>query len=240
MLGRMRITWLKRTRPFALVLIAAALAACGAETSTTNTTIASPRSSAPATSSTTAVDPYGTDPVVVRGTRDEVCQDGAAADRPGRAALAAHIDATWPQVLEVMGYECREINDPTQPECQRRVAPERSDCWSTHAAGRAIDVVVGGEADAPTPEGVALGDEIVDAFLAPRDGVDHHLARVTGVQEIIWNGHCWHPDDPGVTSAAAMEPCAIRGHANHVHLTLSDAGADGRTSWHARDRAPGG
>jgi hypothetical protein len=106
--------------------------------------------------------------------------------------------------------------------------------WSTHAAGRAIDVVVGGQPNLPTPESVALGDMIATAFLAERGGVAHYLARVTGIQEIIWNDRCWHPEDADVTSAADMKACSIRGHDNHVHLTLSEDGADGLTSWYER------
>jgi hypothetical protein len=180
----------------------------------------------------TTLDPYGNDPSHDEGTRLEVCRDGAAALRPGRAKLAAFIAERWPAVHEVLGYECREIDDPSRDGCDREVEPERSSCWSTHASGRAIDVVVGGAPDAASPDGARLGDEIATAFLAERSGGAHHLARITGVQEIIWNGRCWHADDAHVTDAPAMEPCGIRGHSNHVHLTLSDDGADARTSWY--------
>jgi hypothetical protein len=95
-------------------------------------------------------------------------------------------------------------------------------------------VVVGGEPDLATPDGEMLGDEIVDAFLAEHGAVAHHLARVTGVQQILWNGRCWHPEDRAVVRASEMRRCDVRGHANHVHLTLSDAGADGTTSWYRR------
>jgi hypothetical protein len=103
-----------------------------------------------------------------------------------------------------------------------------------HATGRAIDVVVGGEQDVPTAEGIALGDAIVDAFLAERDGTKHYLARVTGVQEIIWNDRCWYPRMQEVLRAVDMEKCGIPGHDNHVHFTVSEAGADGLTSWYQK------
>jgi hypothetical protein len=212
-----------------VVLAASTLGGCASDG-------ARPATDAPAgtTAGTTAgtIDAYGGDPFVVSGTREEVCRGGAAAERPGRRALASHIDRTWPEVVDVQGYDCREIMDPTQPGCDRELEPPRSDCWSTHAAGRAIDVLVGGEPDAATPEGMALGDRIVTAFLATDAGNRHHLARIAGVQEIIWNGRCWRPADQDVASADQMRTCAIPGHANHVHLTLSDAGADGRTSWY--------
>jgi hypothetical protein len=178
------------------------------------------------------VDPYGNDPSYDEGLREDVCKNGAAANRPGRARLAAYIAAEWPQVIAVLGYECREINDPTRADCDGEVEPERSTCWSTHASGRAIDVVVGGEPDLPTPEGMALGDQIASAFLAEGHGVAHYFARITGVQEIIWNDRCWHPDDADVSAAADMDGCAIGGHDNHLHLTLSNQGADGETSWY--------
>ena len=181
------------------------------------------------------VDPYGTDPWSDVGTRDDVCRGGEAANRPGRAALAAFLDEAWPDVVAVLGYECREINNLTEwnPDCDGEVEPLSSTCWSTHASGRAIDVVVGGDLNEPTPEGVELGDLIVDAFLAEHDGTVHHLARVTGVQEILWNDRCWRTDDRDVLTAAAMTRCGIPNHDNHIHLTMSNAGADGLTSWYA-------
>ncbi|HET9200504.1 MAG TPA: hypothetical protein VFO84_05960 [Dehalococcoidia bacterium] len=179
------------------------------------------------------LDDYGDDPIVVSGTIEEVCRGGEAANRVGRASLAAYIDETWPEAISVLGYECRELFDPTTPGCDREFDPKYSDCWSTHAAGRAIDVVVGGEPDQPSAEGLLLGDAIVTAFLASRDGEPHYLARVTGVQEIIWNDRCWHPEDEDVAEAAAVPACPIPGHDNHVHLTLSEDGADGLTSWYA-------
>lgn len=185
--------------------------------------------------SVATIDPYGTDPWQDVGTRDDVCRNGEAAHRPGRAALASYLDEAWPDVVEVLGFECREINNPIMsPDCDGEVEPVSSTCWSTHASGRAIDVVVGGELNAPTPDGIALGDRIVDAFLAESGGVPHHLARVTGVEQILWNDRCWTPDQRDVLTAAAMSECGIANHDNHVHLTLSNAGADGLTSWYQR------
>jgi hypothetical protein len=180
------------------------------------------------------VDDYGDDPSVDSGTREEVCRGGAAATRTGRARLAAFIAAEWPDVLDVLGFECREVDYPSSPDCDGEVDPPQSTCWSTHASGRAIDIVVSTPGTS-TPEGVALGDVIVTAFLASVDGVAHRMARVTGVQEIIWHGRCWHPDSRDVVDASHMAPCSISGHDDHVHLTLSDAGADGQTSWYTVD-----
>ena len=88
--------------------------------------------------------------------------------------------------------------------------------------------------DQGTPAGIEFGNQIVTSFLAAENGTPHAFARRTGVQEIIWHGHCWHPDDADVLRAADMEECGIGGHDNHVHLTLSHAGADGETSWYQR------
>lgn len=184
-----------------------------------------------------SVDPYGEDPFLDAGTRDAVCRNGEAADRVGRAALAAYIAESWPDAFAVLGFECREINLPTDsyPDCDGELEPDSSTCWSTHASGRAIDIVVGGDLNAPTPDGVTLGDRIVTAFLAEQDGVAHSLARVTGVQQILWNDRCWTPADRDVLTATEMERCGIPNHDNHVHLTLSNAGADGMTSWYRRE-----
>jgi len=183
------------------------------------------------------VDAYGEDPFVDAGTRDSVCRNGEAANRVGRAALAAYLDESWPDVIAVLGYECREINLPSEdPDCDGEKEPLRSTCWSTHASGRAIDVVVGGSLNEPTPDGIDLGDRIVDAFLAEHDGAAHFLARVTGVEQILWNDRCWTTADRDVLAAADMRVCGIPNHDDHVHLTLSNAGADGLTSWYASER----
>ena len=182
------------------------------------------------------VDAYGTDPLVDSGTREAICRDGEAANRPGRAALAAYLTESWPDALAVLGYECREVDNPSPsyPDCDGEIEPSTSTCWSTHASGRAIDVVVGGELNEPTTAGLALGDRIVTSFLEARHGVAHHLARITGVEQILWNDRCWTPTDREVLAAADMRRCGVANHDNHIHLTLSNAGADGVTSWYTR------
>ena len=183
-----------------------------------------------------SIDPYGNDAKLEVGPREAVCRE----DRPGRRRLMAFFAQTWPALQGVGGYSCREINDvtpPIDPDCNGEQAPAYSTCWSTHAAGRAIDLMVGGGLNAPTPAGIALGDEIVTWLLAPRHGQDHWFARTMGIQQILWNGRCWNAndlDDRRVTSAAEMDrSCRIRNHDNHPHLTLTNAGADGLTSWFA-------
>jgi hypothetical protein len=177
------------------------------------------------------VDPYGSDPNKDVGYRWDVCR----AYRDGRVELMTFLAAQFPAVHELQGYACREISDPGTPDCDGEWEPDYSTCWSTHAAGRAIDVIVGGELNEPTPEGVALGDEIVTWLLAERNGYANYWARKMGIQQTLWNDRCWsgqRADDRGVTSADAMRWCGIANHDNHVHLTLSNPGADGLTSWY--------
>jgi hypothetical protein len=176
------------------------------------------------------VDAYGSDPNHDEGFRDQICRS----DRPGRVKLMAFIRATWP-VEAVYGYACREINQPDVEGCDGEWEPEFSTCWSTHASGRAVDVMVGGGGNEPIPDGVALGDGIVDWILATRNGVDHYYARTMGIQQILWNRRCWsaqRDDDRNVHSAGEMRVCGIANHDNHPHLTLTNAGADGLTSWY--------
>lgn len=185
------------------------------------------------------VEAWGTDPNSLSGTIDEVCGPGpghdAAADRAGRVALVAWLDQAFPDIQGFGGFDCREIHNP-RGSCQGRDEPASSTCWSTHAAGRAIDVMTGGTAnqDGP-PVGKALGDAIVNTLLAPVDGIDNHLARTMGIQQLLWNGRCWsaseHGDD-GITDINQLDGDCVDLHDNHVHITLSEAGADGRTSFH--------
>jgi hypothetical protein len=177
------------------------------------------------------VDPYGTDPNKEVGYRWDVCR----AYRDGRIELIRFLAEQFPAIHDLQGYACREISSPGTPDCDGDWEPDYSTCWSTHAAGRAIDVVVGGGLNSPTPEGVALGDEIVTWLLAARNGHGNYWARKMGIQQILWNDRCWdgkRDDDRWVLSADAMRWCGIANHDNHVHLTLSNPGADGLTSWY--------
>jgi hypothetical protein len=184
------------------------------------------------------IDPYGTDPNKEVGYRGDVCR----AYRDGRVELIKFLAQQFPAIHDLQGYACREIVDPGTPDCNGEWEPDYSTCWSTHAAGRAIDVIVGGQLNSPTPEGVALGDEIVTWLLAARNGHGNYWARKMGIQQILWNDRCWsgqRQDDRYVMSAAEMRVCGIANHDNHVHLTLSNPGADGLTSWYLELGASG-
>jgi hypothetical protein len=208
------------------------VAAClGTAVVTTALLVLADPASAASRVGTETVDPYGTDPNKDVGYRWDVCHEG----RVGRTELITVLRQQFPAVLDWQGYACREINEPGTPGCEGRWNPDHSTCWSTHAAGRAVDVVVGGGLNEPTPEGVALGDEVVTWLLAPRNGYDNYYVRKMGIQQILWNDRCWdahRSGDRGIGSAGAMRHCGIANHDNHVHLTLSYAGADGLTSWY--------
>jgi hypothetical protein len=182
-----------------------------------------------ATSTTVTIDEYGSDANRISGKREAVCRP----QREGRVELIMVLSEQFPAVKSRLGYSCREIAGGGNG-CYGRVAPASSTCWSTHAAGRAIDVMVGGGLNRPTSDGIVLGNRIADWLLATRRGEAHWYVRKMGIQQILWNDRCWdaqRKSDRNVTSAAGMRRCGISNHDNHVHLTLSDKGADGLTSW---------
>lgn len=177
----------------------------------------------------------GDDPRRITGTMAQVCgSNDARANRSGRRRVRDFVLRTWPAVQSVGGFACREINSGTA-ECDGTWRPAYSTCWSTHAAGRALDVMVGGELNSPTAQGIALGDRIVNWLIARRGGYNGYYARTMGVMQILWHDRCWDPanfsSDRHVTRVADMRRCGIANHDNHPHLTLTNDGADGATSW---------
>lgn len=190
------------------------------------------------------VDPWGRDRDSVSGTIDEVCGPGpthdASSQRPGRLALMEWLDETFPEIVGFSGFVCREIHNP-RSSCAGRLRPTHSSCWSTHAAGRAIDVGVGGGGDQDgTPVGKELGDRLANLLLARVDGIDNYRARIMGVQQLLWDGRCWSTRDhagAGITDINDLDDDCVNLHDNHVHITLSEAGADGLTSFHTGDVA---
>ncbi|MBY5163371.1 FG-GAP repeat domain-containing protein [Salsipaludibacter albus] len=193
------------------------------------------------------VDDWGRDPDVLSGSIEEICGDGpghdSAAARPGRVAIMDWLAETFPETSGLSGFTCREIHNP-RTSCQGRRAPAESDCWSTHAAGRAIDVFVGGAGDQDgTPVGKELGDRIANLLLATVDGIPNYRARVMGVQQLLWDGRCWSARqhaDAGVTDINDLDGDCVDLHDDHVHITLSEAGADGLTSFHTGEVFLGG
>jgi hypothetical protein len=188
-----------------------------------------PANDTSATAGVVTIDEYGTDPNRISGPREAVCRP----QREGRVELIMVLSEQFPGVKAWLGYSCREIAGGGA-DCNGQVAPPSSTCWSTHAAGRAIDIMVGGDLNRSTPGGVVMGNRIADWLLATRRGHAHWYVRKMGIQQILWNDRCWdaqRPSDRTVTRASGMRRCGISNHDNHVHITLSDRGADGLTSW---------
>jgi hypothetical protein len=133
-------------------------------------------------------------------------------------------------------YACRERwNAAEEPDCNGTLVNPavdpmfRSTCWSNHAQGRALDLMVG---SAGGGYNSARGNAVVNWLLA-RDANGNYSAnaRRLGVQQILWRDHCWNTDDDrGVTSVRRMRECGI-GHFDHVHIDLTRRGARGRTSY---------
>ncbi len=201
--------------------------------------VAGPMASADEAEAEVEVDDWGRDPNSLSGTIDEVCGPGpthdAASVRPGRVALISWLGESFPEVQGFAGFACREIHN-RRMDCAGRDRPDRSNCWSTHAAGRAIDVMVGGAGDQDGyPVGGELGDRIVNHLLERVHGIDNYRARVMGIQQLLWNGTCWNSSrhgDAGITDVSQLDDDCVDHHDNHVHITLSEAGADGLTSFH--------
>ena len=121
-----------------------------------------------------------------------------------------------------------------------------SDNLSGHEEGRALDWMV----DARDPAERAAGLAFLQWLLATDgDGNEHANARRLGVMYVIWNDRIWsagqaeegwrpytHYACPG--GASACSP-TLR-HLDHIHLSLSHAGAAKTTTfWTARAQAPG-
>jgi hypothetical protein len=136
-------------------------------------------------------------------------------------------------------YFCRERWDTaTDPDCNGQQANPvttpnfYSECWSNHARGRAIDVMVG---RAGSGYNTSRGINIVNWLLA-RDaqGNVNSNARKLGIQQILFADRCWNSDgDRGIASWSAMRRCGI-GHHDHVHLDLTSNGANGNVSYWGR------
>jgi hypothetical protein len=181
--------------------------------------LAEPPASAP-------IEGYVFDRDISVGKRADVCRK----NRPGTQALRGLIKATF-KPRSADGDVCREKK---APGCPNRMNPPTSKCWSNHANGRAIDVMVTYKYRANADER-ARGDRVVNWLLATDSaGNTNARARRLGVQEILWFGMCWRSNkqsDRKVKSVGQMRKCGIDYHYNHPHLSLTHAGADKKTSW---------
>ncbi len=143
-------------------------------------------------------------------------------DKPGSTSLGALLKVTYPGTTYAISRACG------------------SDVMSTteHYDGRAVDWFT----NVRTAEGKARGDAVVSWLTATdaRGNVAANARRL-GVMYIIWNNRIWGAYRPadgwrpyagcaGTPSPGSDTTC----HRNHVHLSLSWAGAMGRTSWWTR------
>ena len=143
-------------------------------------------------------------------------------DKPGSTKLGTLLEATYPGTTYAVSRACG------------------SDAMSTteHYDGRAVDWFT----NARTADGKARGDAVV-SWLTATDAHGNVAAnaRRLGVMYIIWNNRIWGAYRPadgwrpysgcaGTPSPGSDTAC----HRNHVHLSLSWAGAMGRTSWWTR------
>lgn len=140
-------------------------------------------------------------------------------------------------------YSCRERWDAANdPDCNGTVSNPSSTfystCWSNHAAGRAIDIMVGGSASSGYNR--TRGLAIVNWLLTndPTYGNLNVRARRLGIQQILFDDRCWNSDgDRGISTWNAMRECGI-GHHDHVHIDLTIDGANGAVSYWGRTPRP--
>ncbi len=178
------------------------------------------------------IDDFRYDDLVLEGTAREVCA--------GRLLTGA--GWTFNEIVSRFGgsagtmYYCRERWDTaTNPDCNGQLINPAtnpnfsSTCWSNHARGRAIDVMVGSSGGGYNTN---RGLSIVNWLLATDvKGNVNANARKLGIQQILFNDRCWNSDgDRGIGSWSAMRECGI-GHHDHVHMDLTIAGANGNVSY---------
>lgn len=188
-----------------------------------------------------AIEDFLYDALVLEGTAREVC---AGRLLPGSGWA-------YNEIVDRFGgspgtlYSCRERYDAANdPDCNgTQVNPATnpnffSGCWSNHARGRAIDILVGGSASSGYNR--QRGLNIVNWLLAPdAQGNVNSIARRMGIQQILFADRCWNSDgDRGISNWTEMRACGI-GHFDHVHLDLTLAGAEGdMTYWGAPLKPP--
>lgn len=104
---------------------------------------------------------------------------------------------------------------------------------SEHKEGRAFDWAL----DSAVPDQKAAGDAFVQWLTAVGpDGKTGYNARRLGVMYVIWNRYIWVNTRNGATWQEYTGPVP---HTDHVHVSLSWAGAYERTSWWTGVALPG-
>jgi putative cell wall-binding protein len=128
------------------------------------------------------------------------------ATRPGTAALRDAIQRTYPQHSLMNTSRGCSANDD-------------------HSDGRAIDWSL----TASHPDDAAVASAFLSWLLATdRYGNAYAMARRMGVMYIIWNQKMWRAYDTGRGWAPYN---GVSPHTDHIHLSLSWDGANGKTSF---------
>jgi hypothetical protein len=116
----------------------------------------------------------------------------------------------------------------------------RSGGTSEHKDGRAIDWMMSASKRAHRQEVSAFLRKL---FATDRDGNAHARARRMGIMYVIWNDRMWSSYDRfekepyRSSSCKRLSRCsATLRHRDHVHISLSRAGARGATSWYTARR----
>jgi hypothetical protein len=142
----------------------------------------------------------------------------ATGPRPGATALLHELQAQFHGHSDGI-FNCRPVRGGTR--------------LSLHGEGRAVDWVL----SAANSTDAAEAQKIIDWLLSTdADGNPDALARRMGVQEIIWNHRIWTSRRHG----EGFRPyTGVNPHTDHLHIGLSNAGADMHTShWRTQSAAP--
>ena len=107
---------------------------------------------------------------------------------------------------------------------------------SEHKESRAFDWIL----DARVAADQALAAALLDEILAPDDtGEPHALARRMGIMYVIWDDRMYAAYDGFEPKRYLSSGCRTKRrcsptlrHRDHMHISLSKAGALGQTSWY--------
>ncbi|WP_231121938.1 hypothetical protein [Motilibacter peucedani] len=132
--------------------------------------------------------------------------------QPGTLGLAELIKATYPSIRTI----------GTTRGCKVGGVSE-------HKEGRALDVMI----DGTTLDGRATAAAFL-GWLTADDayGNTAAMARRLGVMYVIWNRQIWRAYRP---EAGWLPYSGAESHTDHIHISLSWAGAEKRTTWWSLD-----
>jgi hypothetical protein len=162
-------------------------------------------------------------PVHAQDIEGYAAYDGASRCAP-RAKPGTEVLARW--IVRTQGGAFGGISR----RCSRASVSE-------HEEGRAFDWTL----DATRPRHRAVAAGFLDLVFAPdKAGNEDASARRMGIMYIIWNDHIYKSYDDEFarqdylsSSCRRKRSCSrtLR-HRDHMHISLSRAGARGRTSWY--------